>query len=143
MSSRRNLLKAGILIGGSVLIGGGLYYQGQLNERKLALLLASYLDYPDLAKSTGMRILNSDTSLNHPLFDQLIDDLLISVDKSQKQVLNLTHESLLQNLHERITLDFIEENVVIIDGWILSKTEARVCVLAFYLSQGEDDQVQA
>lgn len=133
MNTRRSFLAAGVLIGGGALIGGGLHYRGQLNDRKLAQLLTSFLDYADLAKSTGKRILNTDTSLNQPSFDRLIDDLLNSVETSRGEVLNLTRESLLQKLHERIKLDFIEENIVIVDGWILSKTEASMCVLAYQL----------
>lgn len=134
MSTRRSFLATGILIGGGVLIGGSLHYRGQLNDRKLARLLASFLDYEDLAKSTGKRILNTDTRLKQPSFAHLIDDLLNSVETSRDAVLNLTRESLLQKLHERIKLDFIEENVVIVDGWILSKTEASMCVLAYQLA---------
>ena len=133
MKTRRSFLTAGILIGGGALIGGGLHYRGQLNDQKLALLLTSFLDYADLAKSTGKRILNTDTSLNTSSFDQLIGDLLNSVETSRDEVLNLTREGLLHKLHERITLDFIEENIVIVDGWILSKTEASMCVLAYQL----------
>lgn len=133
MKTRRSFLTAGILIGGGVLIGGSLHYRGQLNDRELALLLTSFLDYADLAKSTGKRISNTDASLNELSFSQLINDLLNSVETSRDKVLNLTRESLLRKLHDRTTLDFIEENIVIVDGWILSKTEAGMCVLAYQL----------
>ena len=46
----------------------------------------------------------------------------------------MTRKGLLQSLHERISQDFAEERIVIVDGWILSQTEARLCVLAFRLS---------
>lgn len=131
MSSRRKLLKTGILIGGAALVGGGFYYRDYLDDRKLALLLTSFLDYPDLAQLTGKRLLESDASMNITSLDQSFNDLLISEETSRSKISKLTQDSLLQNLHQRIELDFVEENIVIVDGWILSLTEARLCVLAF------------
>lgn len=134
MNARRKLLKASVLIGGAALVGGGFYYREHVNDRNLAILLASFLDYDDLAKSTGKRILNGNTSLKDDSFDLLINDLLTSMGTSRNKVSKLTQASLLQSLHERVTQDFTEEHVVIIDGWILSKTEAGLCVLAYQLS---------
>jgi len=135
MSSRRSLLKAGILVGGAALIGGGYYYRRKVDGRELAILLASFLDYPDLAESTGKRILESEAALNDRSFDLVIDDLLHSVGSGRRDVPEMMRKGLLQSLHERISLDFVEERIVIVDGWILSQTEARLCVLAFRLSR--------
>ena len=83
MSSRRSLLKAGILVGGAVLVGGGFYYRRKVDGRELTILLASFLDYPDLAKSTGKRILESEVALNDHSLDMVIDDLLRLVGSSR------------------------------------------------------------
>lgn len=38
-------------------------------------------------------------------------------------------EELIKSMNQKIKEDFEEENTVLIDGWILSKTEARQCAL--------------
>ena len=44
--------------------------------------------------------------------------------------LSITDESMVSRLNERITHDFETGNTVLVDGWILSVTEARQCALA-------------
>lgn len=38
-------------------------------------------------------------------------------------------DALIQNLEKKIKLDFEEDNIVLVDGWMLSKTEVRQCAL--------------
>lgn len=42
------------------------------------------------------------------------------------------------NLELKISADFKNNNIVVINGWMLSKTEARQCAL-FSLTQSEDN----
>lgn len=38
-----------------------------------------------------------------------------------------------RKLEQRIRQDFADENTIILDGWVLSRTEARLCALATFL----------
>ena len=59
------------------------------------------------------------------------------VDENSEQVLakKLVHnlsgsgEQMIKSLNQKIKEDFEEDNTILIDGWILSKTEARRCAL--------------
>ena len=51
------------------------------------------------------------------LEDQLINDM------------NLSKKEIINSISEKINQDFIKENILIIDGWVLSKTEAQQCAL--------------
>jgi hypothetical protein len=44
-------------------------------------------------------------------------------------------------ISEQIQLDFLYDDIVYIDGWILSKTEARLCALAAADRLGQPDSV--
>jgi hypothetical protein len=59
--------------------------------------------------------------------------LQIPSEKSERSLVKLL-EAPGPDLEQIITKDFESENTVIIDGWILSKTEARQCAL-FSLTQ--------
>jgi exosome complex RNA-binding protein Rrp42 (RNase PH superfamily) len=50
---------------------------------------------------------------------------------AKKLVQNLsgTGEKMIKNLNQKIKEDFEEDSTILIDGWILSKTEARQCAL--------------
>ena len=47
---------------------------------------------------------------------------------------SVTTESVIEGLKQQITEDYYKGNTVILDGWILSRTEARQCAL-FSLNQ--------
>ena len=43
--------------------------------------------------------------------------------------MNLSKKEIINSISEKINQDFIKENILIIDGWVLSKTEAQQCAL--------------
>lgn len=45
----------------------------------------------------------------------------------------LSEKDLIAKLRNAITEDFVSENTVQVDGWILSRTEARLCALCALL----------
>ncbi len=57
-------------------------------------------------------------------------------ERSEKELLSLlpaqdetSNDALLAEIRKEIKLDYENDNVICIDGWILSKTEARQCAL--------------
>ena len=50
---------------------------------------------------------------------------------AKKLVLNLSDsgEQMIKKFNQKIKEDFEEDNTILIDGWMLSKTEARQCAL--------------
>jgi hypothetical protein len=127
MSSRRGFLKASILLGGASLVGGGVYYAKVLETRKVAEQLVYFLDYPDLAKAIGRKVLETDPTLRNASLVQIVNKILQNIDKIQPG--EFTRNDLLESLHQRVRADFRRESIVQVDGWILSETETLLCVL--------------
>lgn len=45
-------------------------------------------------------------------------------------VVKMSPAMIQQFITERVRLDFCDDDTVCVEGWILSKTEARLCALA-------------
>ena len=56
---------------------------------------------------------------------QMLKSLLVDYENQQK--VNSTFVK--KELNRKIKLDFDTRNIIILDGWILSRTEARQCAL--------------
>jgi len=61
-------------------------------------------------------------NLNLKENESYLEDQLIS-DK------NLSKKEIINAISKKINQDFIKEDILIIDGWVLSKTEAQQCAL--------------
>jgi len=134
MSSRRHFLKTGMVLGGASLVGGGLYYNKISHTRALAAQLVYFLDYPELALSVGQGLLQADKALSDISLDQLLGNVLKSINISREQLGNLTRSELLEALHQHVNDDFANEQIVLANGWLLSKTEANLCSLLAMIS---------
>lgn len=65
---------------------------------------------------------------------EVLIDLLISND-SESETGSINEIKAIQKmLNRKIITDFENDNVVVLDGWILSKTEARQCALFALIS---------
>ncbi len=129
MSSRRGFLKASLLLGGVSLGGGGVYYATVLHTRTMAEQLVYFLEYPDLAKAVGRGVLTTDLALQFDSLDLLVDKILQNINISKTQLREITRIDLLESLHQRVRADFTNENIVLVDGWVLSETEALLCAI--------------
>ncbi len=71
--------------------------------------------------------LGSDYIKNHPSENtkQILKNFLLDGKNGRK----LDSSSILNELNRKIKLDFETNNIIVLDGWILSKTEARLCAL--------------
>lgn len=132
LKTRRAFLKAGILIGGAALVGSGIKFAWNPDTRTIARLLTSHLDYPELAIQLGESIIKNDPHLATLTLDQMTSIVLNDAGFSREKV---TYFSLLNNFdayRRTVHKDFAIENILHVDGWVLSATEAHLCAL-FYL----------
>jgi hypothetical protein len=134
MNSRRGFLKAGLILGGASLVGGGLYYKQLMHSRARAEQLVYFLDYPDLAGVVGRDLLESDQALQPVSLEQMTGMVLQRINLSEAQLPGMTHSELLQRLQQQVHSDFVNEQIVLTNGWLLSRTEAYLCALQATLS---------
>ncbi len=139
MKNRRTILKAGLLAGGGLLFAGGNYYRQQQNARKAAGQWALFLDYSDLARATGRSLLKQTPEWQSLSVVSMLEQFLQRLQIKATSLQAMSNDELLAFLQARVRMDFIEESVVFSDGWLLSKTEAQLCVLAS-LSDGLDPE---
>ena len=95
-------------------------------------MLTSHLDYPELAIQLGESIIKNDPHLATLTLDQMTSIVLNDAGFSREKV---TYFSLLNNFdayRRTVHKDFAIENILHVDGWVLSATEAHLCAL-FYL----------
>ena len=57
------------------------------------------------------------------------EDILVKALSDGKDFSKTTDGTLQEHLADHIRQDFLQKNIVILDGWILSVTEARQCAL--------------
>jgi hypothetical protein len=94
-------------------------------EARLAALAASNISS---ARSIGRAYLSLDRSEADK--DDLVRAVLDRMDLAPA-VLNRSNTTTLQSLIDRaIRLDFCQYDTVQLDGWVLSRTEARLCAIA-------------
>ncbi len=134
MSSRRGFLKAGLILGGAGLVGGGLYYKQVMHSRAMAELLVYFLDYPELARAVGRGLLESDPATQPVSLDQMTGMVLQRIDLSEAQLRDMTRSELLKRLQQQVHSDFVNEQIVLTNGWLLSRTEAYLCSLQAMIS---------
>ena len=129
MSSRRGILKTGLLLGGSALVGGEVLYIKTKPVLEIAEQLVYFLDYPEVALSVGQGLLDTDPASHAISADQMINNLLEGLEVSREQLHGMTNTEMLERLHKRVHSDFEKERVVLDKGWVLSRTEAQLCAL--------------
>ncbi len=135
LKSRRSFLLAGIFTGGAVLIGAGLDYKYKPRSRIIARQLMSYLQTHHLANITGASLIAGDAYLQGLSLDQLIDMVLADANLSRSNFSLFKSYSQLDHFQHQVREDFSNENIVLVNGWVLSVTEAHLCaVLHRYLN---------
>ena len=130
--SRRGALRA---IGCSSLvsllpfgIAGCNWSRGPLEA--IAQRMVSLLFYPEKAKELGLLYIAEVSTVQGQTYEQLTEALLerLGLEQSQLSVdsMALIDEKIKAVVHQ----DFMDEDVVILRGWMLSRTELMVCALA-------------
>ncbi|MFW2439470.1 MAG: hypothetical protein ACN4GR_08880 [Arenicellales bacterium] len=129
--SRRTFLKTGIFIAGAAVIGTGLNFTIRPETRSIARMLTHYLDYPDLAIQLGSSLIKNEPALAQLTIEQMTDLALQDVGLNKDQ---LSYYSLLTNIdnfRKAVHKDFDMENILHVDGWVISRTEGHLCALLY------------
>lgn len=122
-STRREVLEAGLLLGGSA---GLLPLLGACSDAKEAQSPASLLDvFPDPAALQNLGQLYLARFPEEADEKQLLQTLL-----TELEVLPDSREALRDHLRSRIEMDFERGEVFHLRGWQLSRTEGRLWALA-------------
>jgi hypothetical protein len=94
--------------------------------------LSSFFHHKQSAKNIGLEYLKiapmeADISL--------LSNLICSFDREYRvQLLHANSRGFRELLRQRLCVDFEQDNIVIVNGWILAATEARLCALTALLS---------
>jgi hypothetical protein len=102
----------------------------QVPLKAIAQRMLSLLFYPEKAKEIGLLYIAEVPTVQGQTYEQLTEALLerLGLEQSQLSVENmaLIDEKIKAVVHQ----DFMNEDVVILRGWMLSRTELMLCVLA-------------
>ncbi len=126
-TSRRTFLK---VIGTTAAVGLlPIYLVGcsKVDINTAGAQMMAELDHIDIASEIGAMYIEQTADLQSATYEQIAQIMLnkLALTISKKDLTALS-----ARLREQVNQDFISENVVIIDGWMLSNTEATLCALA-------------
>lgn len=96
----------------------------------IAERMVSLLFHPERAKEIGLLYIAEDTVIQGQTYEQLTEDLLERLDLEQSQ-LSLENMALIdERIASVVRQDFMDEDIVMLRGWMLSRTELMLCALA-------------
>lgn len=96
----------------------------------IAERMIEVLNHPDRAREIGAIYIAKMPSDQQFSFEQLTEDLLAILKLKPDNISAETLASLDSLLSEQVRKDFVDENIVIVDSWMLSRTELLICMLA-------------
>lgn len=135
LKSRRSFLKTGIVLTGTAMVGVGLNFTFNPGSKFIARQLTGYLQYRDLANVIGDTLIRNDSTLQGLSLDQMVNLVIEDVGLSRDDISLFSIFDQLDTFRNQAREDFINENIAVIDGWVLSATEAHLCALLHvYLS---------
>jgi hypothetical protein len=132
--SRRDVLTFAVAATLTVLVRAHLPAAAALQNGQQALLstrLATLLAHTESAKVIGgeyLRLYSQEADVNI-----LIDQITSQIVASNVELFGMTDQHLRERLDDMVRADFAADRVVMLRGWVLSPTEARLCALAALL----------
>ena len=136
LKTRRAFLKTTVFVSGTALLVTGLNFTVKPGTRTIAEKLISYLDHPELARKLGRSIFREHAHLNELSLEQMTDLVLQDAGLKRESVTYLSLYDDLEIYRKTVHDDFATENVLRVDGWLLSKTEAHLCTLLTLYEKG-------
>lgn len=92
--------------------------------------LTGLLHRPDLAGRVGRRYLEERDAATPATVETLTRELMARADFDAVPPALMSVDRLYRAVRDRIREDFAEEKTVIVDGWLLSRTECLLCAIA-------------
>ena len=96
----------------------------------IAERMIEVLNHPDKAREIGAMYIAKTPGEQQLSFEQLTEDLLTILKLKPDNISEETLTSLDSRISQQVRQDFVDENVVIVDSWMLSRTELLICMLA-------------
>ena len=93
----------------------------------VAPALAGFFDDPRSAREIGREYLKIAPDEQDP--DILVERLVVDQGREWNRLAQQSPAQLFEAVRERHLADFVEERTVLVRGWVLSQTEARLCAL--------------
>ena len=112
----------------------------KIDYRPLAEKLTQTLARNDLAHKVAKGFLiyvEPDKKLD---MIKIVESILAVLPISETDLNSIKPGPLEELLHRRIEMDFEEENVAQVVGWVLSDTEIKLCLLAYILKPSQNTQ---
>lgn len=139
--SRRNLFKLAatslITVSAGLSTGCDFFKAEKLTTQQR---LIQSLHHLERAQEIGVAFRSLDSVPNFNSLEHLTEELLLWLDLDSKKIQKLSDKTLIKRLSQQIRDDFINEDIVIIDKWMFSKTEAMLCALADFQHQLENNK---
>ncbi len=88
------------------------------------------LDHPDRARMVGSLYVDGTPSLGDLTAEQWTGRLLATLEIDPDGITPDVLDSLAARMRSKVREDFVDENVVIVKGFMFSRTEIMLCALA-------------
>lgn len=103
---------------------------GRIDVETVAKRMIEALNHPHRAREIGAAYIARTPGLETQSYEILTRNLLATLSIELDEISHDTLDSLAMQLHDKVRQDFLDENVVIVEGFMLSRTEAMLCSLA-------------
>ena len=95
-----------------------------------AKYLISQLEFLETASKVGRLYITLVPAIEKQSYEELTENILTILDVKMETLSTENLGLLDEKIREKVHQDFVDENVVKLKGWMLSKTEAMMCALA-------------
>lgn len=103
---------------------------GKPDWDKIAEQMVGTLNYPERARRIGSLYLESNPEVRDLSLEQWVIRLLQTLELEPEQISEEILDSLHSRIRQQVRRDFIDENIVIVKGYMFSRTEIMLCSLA-------------
>ncbi len=126
--SRRNVLKLAAAVPLLSLLPAGCS-KSQPDIQMAGERMMKVLNHPEKAREIGAMYLRQTGSGVLPSFEQLTLDLMKTLQLNPDALSSKILRTIRSRLSKQVRQDFAEENIIILQGWMLSETELKLCAL--------------
>jgi len=127
--TRRTFIKYALCATATASIGPGCGSDRPPSLKEITRYLAGLLRHPEAAGQLGRKYIEIDSAVKSLSLEQLTKMVLQDIGLDNMKEPDTRLEEIGKMLTNKVRQDFADETVVIVDGWLLSKTEARLCAL--------------